>query len=142
MRTATLIAALSLLTIAVPADAGFGKVGKDTYRCTVTAGGGQTPAPAPNLAADTARSPVPLPPDAQASAGGCQATSGPADTGLVASIDAADGCAAYADVDPVTPGAEAPLAEDRPVKEGTAIWFYCEAGVVDAENAITIDFDD
>lgn len=141
MRTATLIVALSLLAMAVPADADLGKVGEDTYRCTVTAGGGQTPAPAPNLAADTASSPVPLPPDASASLGGCQATSGPADSGTVTAIDAADGCSAYADVDPATPGAEAPLAEDQPVKEGTAIWFYCEAGIVDAENAITIDFD-
>jgi hypothetical protein len=137
MRVARILVALSLLTIVVPADAQLGKVGEDTYRCTVAVGGGQTPAPAPNVGLDTAQSPVPLP--ERAALGGCQATSSLADSGIVTGIDAAEGCTAYADVAP-TPGGEQPLAEDHPVKEGTGLWFHCEAGVVDAQNAITIDF--
>jgi hypothetical protein len=54
-------------------------------------------------------------------------------------IDAAEGCQAFADVDPV-PGGEIPLSEGDLVKEGSGLWFHCEAGVIDAENAITIDF--
>lgn len=139
MRYTTLFVAVSLLAIAVPADAGLGKVGEDTYRCTVAVGGGLTPAPAPNVGADTRQSPYPLPPAVDANAGGCQATPGPPDTGTVTAIDAADGCAAFADASPA-PGGQQALAEGDLVKQGTAIWFYCEAGVTDAANAITIDF--
>lgn len=140
MQAKTILVALSLLAIAVPADADFGRVGEDTYRCTVTAGGGLTPLGVPNVGLDTDQSPHPLPDQADAAVGGCQASEGIADTGFVTSIEAADGCGAYADVDPDLPGAEAPLEEGQPVKDGAAIWFYCEAGVLDAANAITIDF--
>jgi hypothetical protein len=139
MRTLTIAAAVSLLVTAAPALADLGKVGEDTYRCTVTVGGGQTSDGTPNVGADTDQSPIP--PPERAALGGCQANGHLPDTGTVTGIDAADGCQAYADVDPALPGAEAPLSEGQPAKEGTAVWFYCEAGVVDAQNAITIDFD-
>jgi hypothetical protein len=140
MRATTILIAIGLLAMSMPAHADLGRPDSDTYKCTVTAGGGATPMPVPNVGVDSDQSPFPLPPQADAAVGGCQANANLPDTGIVTAIDAADGCGAYADVNPDLPGAEAPLEEGQPAKEGTAIWFYCEAGVVDASNAITIDF--
>lgn len=140
MRKIAPLIVTSLLLTAIPASAGgLGRVGEETFRCTTTVGGGLTPDPLPNLGADTNQ--LGLGEDApEAAVGGCELRGELVDTGIVVEIDTADGCAAYADVDPTTPGAEMELEPGMPVKKGTGLWAYCEAGVMQAENAVTIDF--
>lgn len=141
MRTLGFLFALSIVAAtALPASAGLGRDGEDTFKCQVTVGGGQTPQPAPNLGLDSSERGVDKQ-TAYASAGGCQLSPGLADDAVVTDVATEDGCAAYADVAPAIPGAEQELEEGMAVKPGAALWAYCEAGVVQAHNVLEVSYD-
>jgi hypothetical protein len=123
-RSSLLIASAVIATAVVPL-ATTAQADSVTSRCVVTAGSGETPADATGV--------VGYP----ASLGGCLLVTLPHDA-TVTAVQTADGCRLAAATDP-SGGFNSTADVGQRLPAGSRVWALCDAGVVNASNAVTLD---